>query len=373
MQRPTKFEIKGLFGNRNVSLPLEGEALIIVGANGIGKSTIANIFYFFISRQWDRLIEYNFDEISIWFDEYCINVKKSQIEYLYQLESITENNRFPSRFNRYFTILKEKNLIKEFFNKRRPTVEFIQKACSALSIHEDEFKTFYNYIHRTMHSADLDLFLDHTPDFSEQIFEKFPSRTIYLPTYRRIEKDLKDIFPNIQQQLRTTAHINTILEKRSSETFIDFVSFGMEDVRENIEKIGNDLRDFSLSRFNELSGGYLKDVITDNVASNLDAASLAELDEKRIDIVLDRVSDDILEREIKDKLQQKIIEIKKQNSENIIESDFYLLSYFVRLNGFINEITEKEKSITSFIKVCNEYMRPYKKIYYNSTNFSLSI
>ena len=44
----------------------------------------------------------------------------------------------------------------------------------------------------------------------------------------------------------------------------------------------------------------------------------------------------------------------------------YLLSYFVRLNGFINEITEKEKSITSFINVCNEYMRPYKKIYYNS-------
>ena len=85
MQRPTKFEIKGLFGNRNVSLPLEGEALIIVGANGIGKSTIANIFYFFVSRQWDRLREYNFDEISIWFGEYCINVKKAQIEYIYQL------------------------------------------------------------------------------------------------------------------------------------------------------------------------------------------------------------------------------------------------------------------------------------------------
>ena len=163
-----------------------------------------------------------------------------------------------------------------------------------------------------MLNADLDLFPDHTPDFSEQIFEKFPNRTIYLPTYRRIEKDLKDIFPNIQQQFRSATNINAILEKRSSETFIDFVSFGMEDVRENIENMGNDLRGFSLSRFNELSGGYLKDVITDNVGSNLDTASLAELDEKRIDIVLDRVSDHILEREIKIRLRQKIIEIKNQ-------------------------------------------------------------
>lgn len=47
MQKPTKFEIKGLFGDRDVSLPIENDALILVGPNGIGKSSVTNIYFLY--------------------------------------------------------------------------------------------------------------------------------------------------------------------------------------------------------------------------------------------------------------------------------------------------------------------------------------
>ena len=61
----TKFEIKGMFGNRDVSIDIVENKVILVGPNGSGKSSIASIFYYFISRQWTRLLEYEFTSITI--------------------------------------------------------------------------------------------------------------------------------------------------------------------------------------------------------------------------------------------------------------------------------------------------------------------
>ena len=46
-----RFSIKRLFGDRDVSLEFDGNALVIVGPNGLGKSSVASIFYLTISRQ----------------------------------------------------------------------------------------------------------------------------------------------------------------------------------------------------------------------------------------------------------------------------------------------------------------------------------
>lgn len=55
-----EISIKGLFGESDVHFPISDNRLILVGYNGIGKSTILNIFYYFISQQWSKLAEQDF-------------------------------------------------------------------------------------------------------------------------------------------------------------------------------------------------------------------------------------------------------------------------------------------------------------------------
>jgi ABC-type branched-subunit amino acid transport system ATPase component len=88
MQRPTKFEIKGLFGDRDVIIPTEGDALILVGPNGIGKSSVTNIFYFFVSRQWSRLGEYHFSEVALWFEDEEVRAARADITGLSQFDKL---------------------------------------------------------------------------------------------------------------------------------------------------------------------------------------------------------------------------------------------------------------------------------------------
>ena len=79
VQSISKFEISNLFGTKNISLSISENAIILVGPNGIGKSSVANIFYFFMSRQWSRLLEYSFSELSIQIDNQTIVARREDI------------------------------------------------------------------------------------------------------------------------------------------------------------------------------------------------------------------------------------------------------------------------------------------------------
>src|SRR5687767_5936205 len=116
MQRPTKFEIKGLFGNRDVALPIEGDALILVGPNGIGKSSVTNIFYFFVSRQWSRLAEYDFSEVALWFGDSEIRAARADITGLSRLDRVITNFTPSSRLSMYIEKLKADGLLEEFIS-----------------------------------------------------------------------------------------------------------------------------------------------------------------------------------------------------------------------------------------------------------------
>ena len=54
------FNIIGLYGTKDIRLQFENNRLIIVGENGSGKTTVLRLFYYFISCQWNQLLNYNF-------------------------------------------------------------------------------------------------------------------------------------------------------------------------------------------------------------------------------------------------------------------------------------------------------------------------
>src|SRR3979490_2258230 len=73
------FAIKGLFGTKSVNIPISNNRLVLVGVNGVGKSTVLSMFYAFISLRWDRLREFQFDVIEMVLNDSALRLRKEDV------------------------------------------------------------------------------------------------------------------------------------------------------------------------------------------------------------------------------------------------------------------------------------------------------
>lgn len=374
MQKPTRFEIKGLFGTRDINIPIESNAVILVGPNGIGKSCVTNIFYFFISRQWARLAEYNFKEVAVWFGTEEVRAARDDITGLSRLDTVIRNFNPSSRVSTYMEKLRESGLLEEFVSTRM-TSKSREKFSSVLSIPTDEVRHIHYSILRRFSSfgEEGDMFPTPRSDVEKQLIQKMPGRTLFLPTYRRIEKDLRDIFPDLEERVRSSTHgASPAKFARSANHYVDLVSFGMEDVRANIDSRTRFLRDYSLAQFNDLSGLYLRDVIK-GTADQYSPSQIASLDENSLAIILGRVSEQVLSGEEKNLLRSKILGMKGKKRDEMEVNDLYLAHYFSRLMSASADISSQETEIISFVEVCNAYLKPGKQLVYDDTKFTVEI
>src|SRR5258706_9259127 len=65
---PMKIEqikIAGLFAKYDANLTVRDNTIILVGANGLGKSTILNIVHYTLTKQWDLLPTLPFRSVTI--------------------------------------------------------------------------------------------------------------------------------------------------------------------------------------------------------------------------------------------------------------------------------------------------------------------
>ncbi len=90
----TNFTIEGLHNTKDYSLKFLDNKLILVSDNGAGKTTIVNIFYYFLSKQWNKLLEYNFRRIICLINDEKIEFTKDFFQNLLQRDS-----KFKHRFS----------------------------------------------------------------------------------------------------------------------------------------------------------------------------------------------------------------------------------------------------------------------------------
>lgn len=371
---PTKFEIKGLFGNRDISIPINGNSLILVGPNGIGKSSVVNIFYFFISRQWGRLIEYDFEEVAVWFGSEELRAARSDITGLSQMSNLIRDISPSSRIFALIEKLKSYGMLEDFLTDRKMRPQARERYANALGVAPEEIRHLQYSLFRRVNSIDDgDLFSKPRIDVEKQLSRYITGRTLYLPTYRRIEKDLREISPALEEQFRASMREHGPFRfSRSSKYYVDLVSFGMDDVRSNIDKRTRALRDHSLSRFNELSALYLRDVIRGN-ADQYSSSQIASLNDDSLSIILGRVSEHILSDEDKGLLRTRILGMRSKHKDHMEPIDLYLAHYFSRLMDVSSDISDKETDISSFVEACNAYLNPAKQLVYDDTKFTISI
>jgi len=196
-------------------------------------------------------------------------------------------------------------------------------------------------------------------------------QVIYLPTFRRIEQDLKSIFPNLDdEELRKlTSRSSNALNPRN-RGYVELVQFGMHDVETKIAGELEAIRERTRSQLTNLTASYLKDIIS-NRADAVETDLLRQMDDRLVAGVLDRVEENTLSHEDKREVRHAIDRIRSGGS--VFDArDKYLAYFFSRLLEIYISLAESEKNIRGLVTTCNRYLER-KHLLYNEAEFTVDI
>lgn len=361
-----EIEITGLFGESDVQIPIKDNRIILVGYNGIGKSTILNIFYYFISQQWQKLREQDFVSVSLRLKnknrKLTIN-RTELLEYLELHRRERRGSKYSYRFNP--SLFREAH---ELLSRRvrhtehrvgtdvsrsnlRQNIEFIRDELGVPMRVAEELVREVRFM--TQQEFEFDTKgQENVADVDQYLSENLEGRILYLPTYRRIEKDIKTVFPEIEEELQRKL-ARRRHEVFKSENYIELVQFGMEDVKENLASRLESVKAYALSQINSLTTKYLRDVIRDE-AKQYDEIATSQISKHALNSVFSKVDSAVLSDKDKDKIAEVVKKII--GGDELLENEKYVAHYVLYLVEVGNNIAELEKPIQQFVEICNSYL-----------------
>lgn len=354
--------ITKLFGEYNYRIPLKDNKLILVAENGSGKTTIVNLIYFFLTRQWTKLLRYNFKSIGATINNKEFTIDKTDID-------ILNSEKFKRYLKRYPSNIKEKIyellISADPFEIMKHPYKF-EYAADRLNIPTHLIFELTNLLN----TEQLTLFNDIIPSKGKNLRNLIDSQILYLPTYRRIEQDLKNIFPDLESDIDKYRKRKRHREPDDT-SYVELVEFGMEDVEEKInrrlyeikEDLGNKIK-------NNLTGGYLRDVIN-KTYQNISYEQVQTFNEIALSSILNRIDETVLSKQEKNRLLAFVNEVNEKGA--IDREENKIIAYFIfRLSAIYKELMDEEEDIQQFVSICNEFSTN-KKFVYDNINFKITV
>lgn len=352
-----RINIFGLYSARDYSIDFKNNSLILVGENGSGKTTVSRIIYAVLSCNWDLLRSYPFDRIVIYFDNDTVEVESKVINAIFSLPNAERVGYFMERrhsrkgiWNNILSTMLELKNSKEDSNNQQMYFRGIHGLP-------------YEYFAELLESPEVNALAMLT----EKIRSNFSSQILYLPTYRRIEEQLQNIFPDIDFDT---------LEKHKkpikNDKVIELVEFGMDDVESLVKKESERLRSFSQERQSKLTLGYLGEIVSKTYEHTSGYKKIKDLDDVEIQEVLSRIDSSILSDSKKDELLQIINNYRQTNQRSYPGQVRIVCHYFMQLWEFNNEIKNSEKNIREFVEKANKYL-VNNKIIYDSEKYTCGV
>lgn len=355
------FKINKLHDSLNFELKFENNTLILLGENGSCKTTIIKMLYYTLSLQWEKLSQYNFESVELFIDDDSLRINKKDI-----LGTINERDlrRLPPPIRH--------GVMSMIGNEGGVDFQKIEDLCrqydfpigaimQELSI--DEHPTLFSEFGQSKNKQKLRKTLIESKQSLRKKTENI--HVLYLPTYRRIEQDLKVVLDGRIDEDDFMRN-RRIMRFQENNNYTELIEFGMRDVDAAIDKTLTYLKDSSRSSLNELTLGYLGDIIDEKYKST-DTKKISNIDDDTIHQIMNRVDDTILSKERKDKLFNTLQDIKNQGKIRY-EHDKVVCHYFLKLYESQLELNKKETSIREFVTVCNRYLEN-KTMYYDGTTF----
>lgn len=355
--------IDGLFGETSYDIRLRDNKLIIVAENGSGKTTIVNIIYYFLSRQWAKLLRYKFDSITCSIDGHLLTLNKSDLEPVFSKSIERQLKRFPNRLRQEFAEFIKPEDIAELYRNPSRIESYSRKIGISRSMLLDLIEEF-NY-------KQASLFEGRSMQNEKVLSEQMNCQILYLPTFRRIEQELKAIIPDLEDDIDTYNRKRRFNARQKELGYVELVEFGMEDVNEKIKlKMGNLRENLNNNIKNNLTGGYLRDVIN-KAYSNISYDQIKALDERSLNSMLSRIDDSVLSKNEKNRLEDFVKEINAQGK--IEKEETKIIAQFIyRLLEIYNDLKVRERDIEQFVEICNEYC-VNKVFVYDNIDFRINI
>lgn len=376
----TKFTILGLHSKLDISIPIIDNRLVLIGVNGLGKTTVVNFLYYVLTEQWNRLLEYEFSSIEVTINDNLIVLtrdvitSKSKADEKHQkiLAQYAVRSPFPSH------VIKKLLDSTEYLSllKLEPSISR-DRAARQLA---QELQLPSSYLIRVLNdmpkSMQPNLF-EHRNDpepiakFSDLLRNTGTHQVIYLPTYRRIEQDLKAVFPHVDDdQLRRLTSITDGDTKSNARGHIELVHFGMQDVErkiaEELETIQRQMR----AQLSNLTASYLQDIIR-NRADAIDPALIKLMSDNVVSLVLSRVEENTLSLDDKREVENAIRRLRS-GAQSAAARDLYLTYFFSRLLDIYHGLSSSERNIRRLFETCNRYLER-KNLHYDDAKFSAHI
>lgn len=366
-----QFKIKGLHNSYDYEINIRDNRIVMVGQNGLGKTTIVSILYLVLSRQWDQLSSFEFQSVQI-----TVNGKRFEFQ---RNASGWERDQQPFAFD----------VFRSFLNKRTPSGYFEDADYLRLSkaLIDNGVNGCLDEMVRTT-ALPTQLCRQIVYELEAQMGSRFPAsqrlefeeffqssasgcQVLYLPTFRRIEKELALIIPEFEEQQRLTMRRKASMRREANKGFIELVEFGMEDVEATFKRVRTELSESARNELNSLAAGQLRDVIRGQ-GESYEPRTFQDLSDSKISRVLNRVDDKTLSEDDKRRLRQVIGKLTSPGQAQMSTVDNYIVHFFAKLFEVDRVQSQREQLIVSFADVCNNYLVG-KKMFYDDKNSSIEL
>lgn len=354
----SKFSILKLHDSYDFELEFRDNTLILLGENGSCKTTIIKMLFYTLSLQWGKLSNYNFEKIELTFaNNKTFHLLKREIISIADID-IRKIRHLPSFIRHEILDMKRKDVL---------DFERIQHLCMLYDlpveyifnmVNDDMPELFNNSNNRNQRKL-----LKNRQEIKDILQD---IHVLYLPTYRRIEQELKVVLAG---RIDEDEYRQDRREHHSQEPYTELIEFGMKDVQEAIKSTLTTLKESSRNNLNQMTLGYLGDIVEEKYA-DIEISELQDVEDDTIQSIMNRVDESILSSNSKKKLSMTLKSIKNNGVHN--DHDKVVCHYFIKLLHSHNELIQKEKNIRDFISVCSKYLKN-KTISYDSPTFTFSI
>ncbi|MCA1929594.1 AAA family ATPase [Rheinheimera sp.] len=340
-----EFYIKQLYQERDVRIKFSSKIKIIVADNGYGKTTILNSIYAIISGDIAKLRKIDFSELGIIFDDNIeVSFKKEDFEPdLISTKGHSFVEHLENKLGRDF-IFQLLDDVKRYPSALMERSSLFRHACTELDLPSSVLRDYL----RELRGSRLDRKVNaNTQDKIEMIKKKLGLKALYLPTYRRVEEDIRAFSKFSEDRgMRLTS-----------------INFGMGDVQQSIKQITSEILSSSVKWFSKINGQMLSQLV--NGFSVTEEMKKSILSKKAVEIVLERIGKDISESH-----KQQILSLV---SSGEILKDHDPLIYFVsNLLNVYQQQQENDEALQNFARFSNKYLTD-KEIVYNESSVTIEI
>ena len=347
-----QFDIIGLHDVRDYSIHFENNRVIIVGENGSGKTTVFKVMYHTLCCDWDSLRTFDFQRICLTFGNgTVVKIDSELLQSIYAIDAIDHVT--------YYMDGRPRPRRMQFDGLLNNVISIKKKADGKSGDELDRLymdrPVPYQYIKAAL-EADTVIKLY---EITKEIEQNFNATILYLPTYRRIEEQLQNIFPYMDRD-----EWNRTRKRTRSDRAIELVEFGMADVENAVKACQERLNNFSRAQQNKLTLGYLSEII-DEEYEQVDIENIKKLTEQQISDILKRIENSILSDLQKDEIRRILSAVRETLSPPSRVREKIICHYFLKLITFDKEMSDEESPLQNFVEKCNKYLVSNSLVYDN--------